>query len=139
MHVLARTQKRQIYYTTGLALCHCLRRFSISELRIVMIKLRIAALANARQPGFLALIFSDVKTPNGNSAAYKQAAADDLSQMGLVARTEDILYSKPTGRSSERTTMAVVAQINDDADRWALWCHGAARRQREGQGSAPPV
>jgi len=35
-----------------------------------------------------------------------------------VALTENIFYGKPTGRSSERTTMAVVAQINDDADRW---------------------
>ena len=38
--------------------------------------------------------------------------------MGLVARTEDIFHGKPTGCNSERTTMAVVAQINDDADRW---------------------
>ena len=52
-----------------------------------------------------------MKTPTGNSAAYKQAAADDLSQMGLVARTEGIFYGKPTGRNSERTTMAVVEEI----------------------------
>ena len=110
--------KRQIYHTTGLALCHCLRRFSISEPRIAMIKVSAAALAYARQPGFSALVFSDVKTPTGNSAAYKQAAAGDLSQMVLVALTENIFYGKPTGRSSERTTMAVVAQINDGADRW---------------------
>ena len=83
-----------------------------------MIKLSIAALAKARNPGFCAFIFSDVKTPTGNSADYKQAAADDLSQMGLVARTEDIFYGKPTGRNSERTTMAVVAEVNNDADRW---------------------
>ena len=38
--------------------------------------------------------------------------------MGLVARTEGIFYGKLTGRSSERTTMAVVAEVNDDADRW---------------------
>ena len=38
--------------------------------------------------------------------------------MGRVALTENIFFGKPTGRSSERTTMAVVAQINDDADRW---------------------
>ena len=34
------------------------------------------------------------------------------------ALTENIFSGKPTGRSSERTTMAVVAQINDDAGRW---------------------
>ena len=49
--------------------------------------------------------------------------------MGLVALTEGIFYGKPTGRSSERTTMAVVVQINDDADRWLagfgrLWVVG---------------
>ena len=40
--------------------------------------------------------------------------------MGLVAvaLTAGIFYSKPTSRSSERTAMAVVPQINDDADRW---------------------
>ena len=111
--------KRQIHHTTGLALCPYLRRFLITKQQIVVIKLSIAALANARKPGFSAFIFSDVKTPTGNSAAYKQAAADDLGQMGLVARTEGIFYGKPTGRNSERTTMAVVAEvINDDADRW---------------------
>ena len=83
-----------------------------------MIKLSAAALAYARQLGFSALVFSDVKTPTGQSAAYKQAAADDLSQMGLVALNEHIFYGKPTGRSSERTAIAVVAQINDGADRW---------------------
>ena len=83
-----------------------------------MIKLSAAALAYARQPGFSALVFSDVKTPTGKSVAYKQAAADDLSQMGLVALTENTFYGMPAGRSSERTTMAVVAQINNDADRW---------------------
>ena len=82
-----------------------------------MIRLSIAALANARKPGFSAFIFSDVKTPTGNSADCKQAAADDLGKMGLVARTEDIFYGKSTGRRSERTTMAVVAEVNDDADR----------------------
>ena len=76
-----------------------------------MIKLRIAALANARKPGFSAFIFSSVKTPTGNSADYKQEAADGLGQMGLF-------YGKPTGRNSERTAMAVVAEANDDADRW---------------------
>ena len=83
-----------------------------------MIKLSAAALAYARQPGFSALVFSDVKAPTGQSAAYTQAAADDLSQMGLVALNAHIFFGKPTGRSSERTTMAVVAQVNDDADRW---------------------
>ena len=82
-----------------------------------MIKLSAAALAYARQPGFLALVFSDVKAPTGQSAAYTQAAADDLSQMGLVALNDHIFFGKPTGRSSERTTMAVVAQVNDDAGR----------------------
>ena len=38
--------------------------------------------------------------------------------MGLAARTEGIFYGKPAGRNSERTAMAVVAQVNDDADRW---------------------
>ena len=71
-----------------------------------MIKFSIAALANARKPGFSASIFSVVKTPTGNSADYKQAAADDLGQMGLVARTKGIFYGKPTGRRSERTAMA---------------------------------
>ena len=83
-----------------------------------MIKLSAAALAYARQPGFSALVFSDGKTPTGQAAAYKQAAADDLSQISLVALTEYIFYGKLTGRSSERTAMAVVAQINDEAGRW---------------------
>ena len=38
--------------------------------------------------------------------------------MGLVALKEHIFFGTPTGRSSEQTTMAVVAQIDDDADRW---------------------
>ena len=38
--------------------------------------------------------------------------------MGLAVLTENIFYGKPTGRRSERTTMAVVAQHNDGADRW---------------------
>ena len=84
----------------------------------MMMRLSVAALANARKPGFSAFIFSDVKTPTGNSADCKQAAADGLGQMGLVARTEGIFYGKPTGRNSERTTMAVVAEVNNDADRW---------------------
>ena len=83
-------------------------------------RLRTAALVNVRkQPGFSAFIFSDAKTPTGNSADCKQAAAGDLGQMGLVTRTEGIFFGKPTGRRSERTTMAVVAaEVNDDADRW---------------------
>ena len=83
-----------------------------------MIPLSTSALTNARKPGFSALIFSDVKTPTGNSADYKQAAAEDLGRMGLVARTQDIFYGPATGCDSERTTMAVVAEVNDDADRF---------------------
>ena len=83
-----------------------------------MIQFSAAALAYARQPGFSALIFSDVKPPTGQAAAYKQAAADDMHQMGLSVLTENIFYGKPTGRRSERTTMAVIAQYNDGADRW---------------------
>ena len=33
------------------------------------------------------------------------------------ARTQGVLYGPPTGRGSERTKMAVVAEINDEADR----------------------
>ena len=84
-----------------------------------MMPLSVAALTNARKPNFSSLIFTDVKTPTGNSADYKQTAADDdLGRMGIVARTEDIFFSPPTGRSSERTTTAVVAEINNDADRY---------------------
>ena len=83
-----------------------------------MIKLSAAALAYARQPGFSALVFSDVKPPTGQSAAYTQAAADDLHQMGLTALTQNIFFGKATGSRSERITMAVVVQTNDGADRW---------------------
>ena len=38
--------------------------------------------------------------------------------MGLVARAARIFYGSPVGRGSDRTTMAVVAEINDDADRY---------------------
>ena len=38
--------------------------------------------------------------------------------MGLVARTEGIFFGSPMGRGSDHTTMAVVAVINDDADRY---------------------
>ena len=38
--------------------------------------------------------------------------------MGLVARAEGTFYGSPMGRGSDRTTMAVVAEINDDADRF---------------------
>ena len=125
-----------------------------------MIKLTSAALGYARQPGFSALLFSDVKPPAGQAAAYKQAAADDLHQMGLSVLTENIFYGKPTGRRSERTTMAVVAQHNDGADRWLrsivsgrpldgsvmqsagsrqLWHDHTERRQRQSQGPAASV
>jgi len=83
-----------------------------------MIKFTSAALAYARQPSFSALLFTDVKPPEGQAAAYKQKAVDDLHQMGLTVLPEHIFYGKPTGRRSERTTMAVVAQSNDATDRW---------------------
>ena len=51
-------------------------------------------------------------------SCFKQAAADGLGQMGLVTCVEDIFFGKATGRRSERTTMAVVDEVNDDADRW---------------------
>ena len=105
--------KRQIHHTKGLAHCRCRRRNSKSVTRIVMLPLSAAALAYARQPGFSALIFSDVKPPTGQSAAYKQSAADDLQQMGLTVLTENTFFGKPTGRHSERTTMEVVAQYTD--------------------------
>ena len=59
-----------------------------------MIKPTAAALGYARQPpGFSsALVFSDVKPPTGQSAAYTQAAADDLSQMGLTVLTQKHLH-----------------------------------------------
>ena len=38
--------------------------------------------------------------------------------MGLVARAEGIFYGSPMGRGLDRTAMAVVAEINDDADRF---------------------
>ena len=63
-----------------------------------MIPLSVSALTNARKPNFSALIFTDVKTPTGNSADYKQTAAGDLGRMGLVARTEDIFLGPPMGR-----------------------------------------
>ena len=81
-----------------------------------MIKLSAAALAYARQPGFSALVFSDVKPPTGQSAACTQAAADDLGRMGLTVLNEHTFFGKPAGRS-ERTTMAVVAQVGE-VDRW---------------------
>ena len=83
-----------------------------------MVPLSIAALTNARKPGFSTLIFSDVKTPTGNSADYKQAAAEDLGRMGLVARAQEIFYGPATGRGADRTTMAVVVEVNDDAGRF---------------------
>ena len=75
---MTKTQKKT--HTPGLALrarSACV--FSISRKQIAMIPLRVAALTNdARKLGFSALIFSDVKAPTGNSADYKQAAAEDL-------------------------------------------------------------
>ena len=38
--------------------------------------------------------------------------------MGLVALPQGIFYGPTTERNRERTTMAVVAQVNDDADRF---------------------
>ena len=38
--------------------------------------------------------------------------------MGLIARTRGASYGPATNRDSERTTMAVVAEANDDADRF---------------------
>ena len=78
----------------------------------------VSALTNAHKPGFSALIFSDVKTPTGNSADYKQAAAEDLGRMGLITRTQGIFYGPAMGRDSERTPMAVVVEANDDAGRF---------------------
>ena len=115
---LDRAQKRQIYHTPGLVHCRCLSQNSKSVTRNVTLKLSAAALACVRQPGFSALVFSDVKPPTGQSAAYTQAAADDLHQMGLAVLIQNIFFGKPTGRRSERITMAVVAQHNDGADRW---------------------
>ena len=83
-----------------------------------MIPLGTAALANARKPGFSALLFSDVKAPTGDLDTFKQSAAEDLGRMGLVARVRDISLGPVVGRDSARTSMAVVAQINDDADRF---------------------
>ena len=50
-------KKSQIYHTTELAFCHCLRRLSISEPRIVMIKLSIAALAKCTPAGLFGAHF----------------------------------------------------------------------------------
>ena len=84
-----------------------------------MVPLSTAAPINARKPGFSALIFPDVQTPTGNSADYQQAAAGDISRMGLVSRTKGIFYGPATmGRGADRTTMAVVAEANDDAGRF---------------------
>jgi hypothetical protein len=83
-----------------------------------MIPLSTAALVTARKPGFAALLFSDVKAPSGNPDEFKQAAAEDLGRMGLIAKTRDIFLGPVVGRDSARTTMAVVGQPNDDADRF---------------------
>jgi len=72
-----------------------------------MIKLSATALAYTRQPGFSALVFSDVKPPTGQSAAYTQAAADDLNHGPALRYSPNIIFfGKATGRRSERTTMA---------------------------------
>ena len=84
----------------GLALRARPHHFSITRNRVVMIPLSIAALTNARKSGFPTPTFSDVKTPTDNSADYKQAAADDLGRMGLVARTQGIFYGPATGHGS---------------------------------------
>ena len=89
-----------------------------------MIPPSIAALTNARKPGFSALIFSDVKTPTSNSTDYKPAAAEDLDRMDLMARTQGIFYGPATGRDSERTTTAVFAEANDDANRFLRMVFG---------------
>ena len=93
-----------------------------------MVPLSISALTNARKPGFSALIFSDVKTPTGNSADYKQAAAEDLGRMGLVARAQGILYGPATSRGADRTTMAVVAEVHVGADRFLRMVVGVVGR-----------
>ena len=68
--------------------------------------------------------------------------------MGLVARTEGIFFGTPMGRSSDRKTMAVVAEINTmtraacrlcDAGSRKLWCHHASRWQHAVHGKASPV
>ena len=82
-----------------------------------MIKLSAAALTCARQPGYSALLFTDVKTPAEHATA-RMTAAEDLTQMGLTVRSEHIFFGTPSGRQSERITMAVVAQPNEGADRW---------------------
>ena len=84
-----------------------------------MIKLGSAALGYARRPGFKALLFSDVKAPaeGAQSAACSEAAAD-LTKMGLTVLTQHIFYGKAIGRRSERTTIAAVVKVEDEADRW---------------------
>ena len=42
----------------------------------------------------------------------------NMQQMGLTVLTQNIYLGKPTGPRSERVTMAVIAQPNDEADRW---------------------
>ena len=82
-----------------------------------MIQFSAAALACARQPGFSALIFNDVKPPTGQAAAYKQAAAGDMHEMGLSVLTETssmanslvVARSAPRWRPSRSTTMGLTA------------------------------
>ena len=81
--------------------------------------LGIAALANARKPCFSAFFFSGVRTSTGNSAEkHKQTAAENLGRMGYIALPQGIAYGPTTERNRERTTMALVGQVNDDADRF---------------------
>ena len=106
--------------TTNPGLIHryCPREFSRSATRNVMIQFSVASLAYARQPGFSALLFSDVKPPTGLLAAYKQPAADDLQQMGLAVLTDNIISlasllvrarSAPRWRSSRNPMAGLTA------------------------------
>ena len=56
--------------------------------------------------------------------------------MGLVARTEGIFYGSPMGRGSDRTKMAVVADINDDADRYLKMIVAGRPRTRRSRPSS---
>ena len=110
-------KKRQNHSTVTQAQCRRLSLISRSTHRNTMIKLSAAALTCARQPGYSALLFTDVKTPTEHATA-RMTAAEDLTQMGLTVRSEHIFFGTPSGRQSERITMAVVAQPNEGADRW---------------------
>ena len=77
---------------------------------LVALSSRTERLAPRAQARLLGVFFSDVKTPTGSSAEYKQAAAEDLGRMGLIAWPQGTFYRPTTGRDSERRTMAVVAK-----------------------------